>query len=63
MTNIYPEHDDLERCNCKKTGEFGHFTCGICENCNKPRFFCGHLNRTALDKLEKSRLNKSSPKK
>jgi len=36
-------NDDLERCNCNKVGQLGHWSCGICEKCNKPRFICGHI--------------------
>ena len=42
MTNEQPTNDDLERCNCKKAGQVGHYSCGICKICNKPRFVCGH---------------------
>ena len=38
-----PEHDDLDRVNCNKVGEIGHWACGICPNHNKPRFECGCL--------------------
>jgi hypothetical protein len=38
-----PEQDDLSRCNCPKVGEIGHYYCGWCEQCNKPRFICGHV--------------------
>jgi len=31
--------DDLERCNCKLTGEPGHIQCGWCKH-NKPIFEC-----------------------
>lgn len=26
----YPEHDDLDRTNCKLAGEYRHIACGIC---------------------------------
>jgi hypothetical protein len=32
-----PEKDDLERANCRRAGEPGHQTCGICEH-GKPVF-------------------------
>lgn len=41
MTDREPERDDLERVNCDKAGEFGHFMCGICAEHTKPRFECG----------------------
>lgn len=42
-TGREPELDDLERCNCQQVGEFGHYACGWCDDCNLPRFACGHL--------------------
>jgi hypothetical protein len=42
-TGFSPERDDLDRCNCQLAGEIGHFSCGWCEHCDKPRFVCGHL--------------------
>ena len=38
-TGLDPENDDLERCNCEKAGEPGHYCCGWCEH-NKPVFMC-----------------------
>lgn len=35
------EDDDLERTNCEKQGEFGHYSCGWCRGHLKPRFVCG----------------------
>ncbi len=43
MTGRNPQFDDLEISNCKKSGESGHYNCGICEKCNKPRLTCGHI--------------------
>lgn len=40
-----PDNDDLERTNCKKIGEVGHFQCGVCPDHNKPRFKCGCIIR------------------
>lgn len=40
MVGRDPEDDDLERCNCCKGGEPGHYSCGICRGCNLPRFMC-----------------------
>ena len=42
-TGSQPENDDLERSFCDKAGEIGHYQCGWCSDCNKPRFICGHL--------------------
>jgi len=36
-----PEDDDLERANCRKAGEHGHFGCGWCDGCDRPHFMCG----------------------
>ena len=36
-----PEHDDIERCNCKEAGDLGHFSCGWCDVCELPQFMCG----------------------
>ena len=33
-----PEIDDLERCNCTKGGEIGHFFCGWNTEKNLPQF-------------------------
>lgn len=41
-TGAKPDNDDLDRCNCQKAGQFGHFSCGWCERCKQPRFSCGH---------------------
>ena len=38
-TGIWPEHDDLERCNCKMAGQVGHFQCGWDEEMNLPNFW------------------------
>lgn len=37
-----PENDDMERCNCERAGQIGHFLCGWCDSCDLPRFLCGH---------------------
>lgn len=39
ITGFAPRDDDLERANCDKVGQIGHFMCGMCE-CGKPRFLC-----------------------
>jgi hypothetical protein len=31
--------DDLERCNCKRAGEAGHWSCGMCRH-GQPVFLC-----------------------
>lgn len=36
-----PVQDDLDRVNCPKAGETGHWQCGWCEVHDKPRFMCG----------------------
>lgn len=41
-TGAPPQRDDLERCNCPSAGTPGHFTCGWCNDCNRPRFMCPH---------------------
>ena len=43
-TGNEPVDDDLERCNCKKAGEFGHSCCGWCPAHNLPVFQCGCIN-------------------
>jgi hypothetical protein len=37
-----PEDDDLDRCNCRDAGKIGHSGCGWCQECDRPRFICGH---------------------
>lgn len=36
-----PRQDDLQRVNCDKAGELGHFFCGMCLRHAAPRFMCG----------------------
>jgi hypothetical protein len=43
-TGLDPVNDDLERCNCDKAGELGHWFCGWCKECDKPRFICNHIS-------------------
>lgn len=38
-TSFSPEQDDLERCNCDKAGQLGHFMCGWDEKRNLPNFW------------------------
>jgi len=45
-----PENDDMERVNCTRAGELGHYHCGWCYLCNKPRYMCGHLVNKLHDK-------------
>jgi len=54
-TGSEPHQDDLERCNCKLAGEVFHYSCGWCEEHNKPRFMCGCQanNHTPLSKMRK----------
>lgn len=40
-TGRLPEDDDLERVNCNKVGQAGHFCCGWCFPHNLPVFECG----------------------
>jgi hypothetical protein len=37
-TGRQPHDDDLDRCNCEKTGEVGHFWCGWDDAQEMPRF-------------------------
>jgi hypothetical protein len=37
-----PGDDDLERANCHLEGQVGHYTCGWCSDCLKPKWQCGH---------------------
>lgn len=46
MTGKMPVQDDLERLNCDRAGELGHFHCGHCPEHNKPRFWCGCWQNT-----------------
>lgn len=45
-----PWQDDMDRVNCDKAGQIGHWMCGWCDRCDKPRFQCGHL---ALGKVNR----------
>jgi hypothetical protein len=38
-TGRWPEHDDLERVNCDKGGQVGHFHCGWCKH-GRPMYEC-----------------------
>lgn len=45
-TGRKPEQDDLERCNCQKAGEIGHWFCGWDYKYDLPMFeTCGRRNR------------------
>ena len=37
-----PVQDDLERCNCDKAGQMGHWQCGWDEERNLPVFVTGY---------------------
>lgn len=41
-----PQQDDLERVNCPKAGDLGHWYCGWCPTHHKPYFICGCRNHT-----------------
>lgn len=45
-----PVMDDLDRVNCNQSGEIGHNQCGICPEHDKPRFYCGCLNKKENEK-------------
>jgi len=36
-----PADDDLQRANCSKAGQWGHFFCGWCVTHDRPRYVCG----------------------
>lgn len=40
-----PGQDDLDRVNCTRVGEVGHWLCGVCPKHVLPRFVCGCLVR------------------
>lgn len=42
---VEPESDDLERCNCPKVGEIGHWTCGWDRERDMPNFVPGDRMR------------------
>jgi hypothetical protein len=46
-TGRKPTDDDLERANCGKAGQIGHWACGWCPMCDKPVAECGHIARPA----------------
>jgi len=48
-TGRAPENDDLERVNCQKAGEPGHFSCGWCPVCGGPNFECPCAIKTAVE--------------
>jgi len=56
-TGHTPVNDDLERVNCEKAGEFGHMSCGWCEEHNQPEFYCGcRAIKRANEELEARRI-------
>jgi hypothetical protein len=38
ITGYIAGEDDLKRANCKKSGDIGHYDCGVCKH-NVPKFF------------------------
>ena len=40
-TGYPPEQDDLDRCNCEKAGQIGHFSCGWDDEHDLPVFQTG----------------------
>ena len=46
-----PEDDDLERCNCDKTGQLGHFMCGWNHKEKLPVYMAGQEEMTEAEKL------------
>lgn len=38
-----PHTDELDRANCAAQGTIGHWSCGWCAACDKPRSVCGHM--------------------
>ena len=42
------EDDDLERCNCEKAGQAGHFMCGWNRKENLPVYMVGQESYTAV---------------
>jgi len=57
MTGRAPEGDELERANCDVAGTPGHLACGICPECNKPRFVCGHFSNVDTIKVPRKILD------
>jgi hypothetical protein len=54
-TGRSPELDDLERVNCDKAGEVGHYSCGWCHDHQKPVFECGcRLRKDLLHTIEEA---------
>ena len=37
-----PVQDDLERANCDKAGQMGHWFCGTCPTCGSPIFLANN---------------------
>lgn len=51
-TGLDPEHDDLERSNCKKAGQNGHLSCGWCLLHERPESMCGCRLKAAINQGE-----------
>ncbi len=47
-TGQLPEDDDLERCNCKDAGKFGHSCCGWNKKQNMPVFMVGKETKMTI---------------
>ncbi len=47
-TGSKPVQDDLERVNCLKAGQMGHWSCGWCQECDTPQFECGCFVRKGI---------------
>ena len=47
-TGSDPINDDLDRCNCPKAGNMGHWQCGWDTEANLPYFMTGKLNREQI---------------
>ena len=50
-----PENDDLQRSNCPKAGELGHFFCGWDAEANLPRFMTRPVILTHLQPTMRTR--------
>lgn len=48
-TGYDPKDDDLERCNCDRAGQIGHFLCGWDKKRNMPNFLLGFSMIRARD--------------
>lgn len=60
LTGHDPVDDDLERCNCRKAGEFMHRGCGMCKH-DQPVFMC-HICFKDSHKLKGRQVNEQASK-